>query len=185
MDKLNFDMMLNILGCVIQITLAAIAWLTFCITVRKIPSITKVKIKVLHHFCRVMEEPEAKVKIHIRMVNLGMAQLTVEEIGVYLRRPLKKKKKLVPLNKFENLCLTPGAPHTEKLNFDFQSIKSKIISQKHEKIKVGIYVKYHLGEVYYSKSMRFSDFKFEYDRAKEGSDEVNRELKEIEREVEF
>lgn len=189
LENENLKVVIDIANCAIQIMLAIVAWIALIYTKRQIPSTNKVKFKVKYGFSKEMnEEKEIKTVINVDIVNLGMAPVYVEGLGILLYKPLRKDKIHIPLDninsKFETFRLEPGKPYRSSYDYNHLQMLNKITRKNHNRVRVSVYLRYHLDEEYHPKSISFNDFVFLYDKASIATNNVNRQFEKMVKEVE-
>lgn len=136
------------------ISTAMLAYWGIVISERQVSGTTKVKLKTKKRFVPGNDLEEKKVNIEVDIINLGLAPIYIEELGIAIHRRFKRStKKFILFGNSDELKLESGKPYTK--SFIYSQIHSKIrdiIPEcDYNKMKVSIYVKYHLEEIYYSK----------------------------------
>ncbi len=123
------------------------------------------------------------MKMQIDIVNLGLAPVYIEEWGVIIHKPIRRSVLHILGQEFGECKLDPGKPYSRLFPYAHTAIKDKIGRCSHERVKMSIYVKYHLGELYHSKKEKFTVFDFQYSTVKESVDESNLEIRDMKMEI--
>ena len=161
----------------IQLVVAGAGWAAFILERQKSGGTTKVKLRMRVEFKQSYEDGKAVAKIELQVVNIGMATVYIETWGIELRGFGRKRRKILISD--EMIRLEPGKP--EKKSFYFP--KKRIFQEALLKDRVYIYVTCRLGQIFYSKGNRYSEFEREYMKVQEPADSSNKEMEEIEKRV--
>lgn len=172
-----------LLGLVAQLLTALFAWQTIKVYKRQSSSTNRVKFKIRYGFVVAKKDNRNIVNLKIDIVNLGLASVYIEEWGLIIHKPFKRSVSHILGQEFDESKLDPGKPYSRSFPYSHTTIKDKIGRCSHEKVKMSIYIKYHLGEVHHSKKVKFTVFDFQYSRVKESVDEINAEIQDIQTEI--
>lgn len=172
-----------LLGLVAQLLAAFFAWQTIKVYKRQSSSTNKVKFKIRHVFVSAEKDNKNVVNMQIDIVNLGLAPVYIEEWGIIIHKPLRQSVLHILGKEFGECELNPGKPFSRSFPYSHTAIKDKIGRVSHEKVKLSIYVMYHLGEIYHSKKVKFNVLDFQYSKVKESVDETNIEIRDMQTEM--
>lgn len=172
-----------LLTLVAQLLAAFFAWQTIKVYKRQSSSTNKVKFKIRHGFVPQKKDNKNVVNMQIDIVNLGLAPVYIEEWGVIIHKSFRRSVFHILGQEFGECELDPGKPYSRSFPYAHTTIKDKIGRCSHEKVKLSIYVMYHLGEIYHSKKVKFNVFDFQYSKVKESVDETNIEIRDMQKEM--
>lgn len=158
----------RIIDCAVQAIIALLAWIAIIYTRKTIGNRTRIKLKVRYEFTasvmHALKETQYPVEISVRIVNLGMAPVYIEELGLSLWKlgvfkHGKKQPIWVAKSTEEVIELLPGKPVLKTAVID------KVDGRSSDRVR--FYSKYLLGKIYYCKAREpFNDFYREFEQLK-------------------
>lgn len=117
------------------------------------------------------------VNLELQVVNLGLATIYAEEWGIAIHRPFSRKTdKIILYQEDEGMKLEPGKTQIISLDYSKPRVKERVSGYEHDKVKISIYMKYHLGEIFNFRKEPLSNFMYDYQKLKDDVFDKNNEL---------
>lgn len=182
-DSYPISALYGLLGLVAQILLAIFAWCEIIVSKRKVSSTNKVKFKIRRNFVIAQKNNKNKVNFKVDIVNLGLAPVYIEEWGVAIHKPFRKC--ILRVLSADEVKLEPGKPYTRSFSYSHTEIKDRIGNYNYKRVKMSVYIKYHLGETYYSKKEKFSTYNLAYYDVKESVTDSDNEIRDMRTEIKY